>query len=88
MPYSILEAMRYGLAILTTDVGANKETFATICKLVTPGNVEQLTLETDRLLSDRSYREMRQKQTLTHSENYTFKRFIDEIVPIYKQEKV
>ena len=55
-PYSILEAMACGKAIVATDVGGVREALEGNGALVTPGDAESLAAEVNRLLGDAALR--------------------------------
>mgnify|MGYP001580886792 CR=1 FL=1 len=85
LPVSILEALFYDVAIITSNVGANKEHLNDICNLLEPGNISQLAEELNRAISDSVYLNERKKQGKSLSENYTFTAYKKEIIPIYQE---
>lgn len=84
MPISLLEAISYGNAIVTTNVGANQTHFSNICNLLKPGDVKGLTLELSRLINDKELLNKRKKEARKLSHRFTFDAFKKQITPIYK----
>lgn len=84
MPLSILEAAAMGMAIITTNVGANQEFFSNISNLLTPGDIDSLTEELRDLIANKDLRNKRKKQAKKLSLNFTFAEFKKELEPIYQ----
>jgi glycosyltransferase involved in cell wall biosynthesis len=84
MPISLLEAISYGNAIVTTNVGANHTHFASICNLLEPGDIKGLKMELSNLINDKELLKKRKKQAQELSQRYTFDSFKKQITPIYK----
>ncbi len=82
-PLAILEALSYGNAIITTNVGANNEQLGEICNLIEPGNITQLTREIKLLLTNKELLDYRKLQSGNLSEKYTFEVFKKQIIKIY-----
>ena len=84
MPISVLEAISYGNAIVTTDVGANQTHFSSICNLLQPGDIIGLKSELSELLNDIKLLNKRKNQALELAHRFTFDAFKEQITPIYK----
>lgn len=84
MPISLLEAISYGNAIVTTDVGANHTHFSSICNLLKPGDIKGLKMELSKLINDKELLKKRKKQAQELSQRFTFDAFKKQITPIYK----
>jgi len=84
MPLSILEGLSAGCAIVATNVGANKETIKSVTNLLQPGDLNAIKQELEKLLTDVQYLELRQKQSLELSKEFSFKKFVDQITPLYE----
>lgn len=85
MPLSILEGLSAGCAILATNVGANIETINSVANLIQPGDIEAIKYELEKLLTNSQYLKNRQKQSLELSKKFSFKKFVDHIVPLYNE---
>lgn len=83
MPLSILEGISAGCAIVATNVGANKETIKSVTNLIQPGDVKALKNEIEKLLTDTQYLDIRQKQSMELSKEFSFEKFVDQIIPLY-----
>lgn len=84
MPISLLEAISFGNAIVTTDVGANHTHFSSICNLLKPGDIKGLKMELSKLINDKELLKKRKKQAQELSQRFTFDAFKKQITPIYK----
>lgn len=84
MPISLLEAISFGNAIVTTDVGANHTHFSSICNLLKPGDIKGLKMELSKLINDKELLNKRKKQAQELSQRFTFDAFKKQITPIYK----
>ncbi|MCB9262692.1 MAG: glycosyltransferase [Flavobacteriales bacterium] len=83
MPLTILDALEAGNAIVTTNVGANSEFFSGITNLIEPGNLDSLSSEITRLITDTKYLIERKKQAKALAEQFSFERYKEIITPIY-----
>jgi glycosyltransferase involved in cell wall biosynthesis len=84
MPFSLLEAISYGNAIVTTNVGANQTHFSSICNLLQPGDIIGLKSELSELLNDIKLLNKRKNQARELAHRFTFDAFKEQITPIYK----
>ncbi|WP_349400305.1 glycosyltransferase [Clostridium perfringens] len=88
MPFSILEAMAYGLPIISTSIGSipkiiteNKNGF-----LINPGDINDLTEKIIILLKDKELRKfMSRNNKKCIDENYSMEKSMEDIFSVYKE---
>lgn len=82
----ILEAMKCGLAIITTDTGGNRDFVKdNENALITTGTVDDIKNKIKILISDIKLREKLSKNSQITSESYTWKNVIDKLEDYYRE---
>lgn len=82
----ILEAMKCGLAVITTDTGGNRE-FAkdNETALITDGTTEDIVEKVKKLIDDNELKNKLKAQALIISKEYTWDKIIDKLEDYYKE---
>lgn len=82
----ILEAMKCGLSIITTDTGGNRDFVKNNENaLITTGTVDDIKDKVQILINNDKLRERLSKNSLITSEKYTWKNVIDRLESYYKE---
>lgn len=82
----ILEAMKCGLAIITTDTGGNRDFVKdNENALITTGTVDDIKNKIKILINDIKLREKLSKNSQITSESYTWKNVIDKLEDYYRE---
>ncbi|MBL7161638.1 MAG: glycosyltransferase family 4 protein [Anaerolineales bacterium] len=81
----ILEAMKVGTPVITSNLTAMPEVAGGAALLIYPFNTEEMTTEMSRLLKDDKLREELIRKGFTRSSSYSWKRTAEQYLELYKQ---
>jgi glycosyltransferase involved in cell wall biosynthesis len=87
-PLSILEAMQFGLTVVSTNVGGIPDiiTHGTNGVLISPGSVKELAARLKQLINDKALRKkLGYNAREKFMQDYTLKTFYDGLLDIFKQ---
>jgi glycosyltransferase involved in cell wall biosynthesis len=88
VPLTILEAMQFGLSVVTTNVGGIPDviTHGTNGLLIPPGNVKELTIKLKQLINEKALRIKLGNNAMNHFfQYYTLSNFYDGLTEIFEE---
>ncbi len=85
LPISLLEALSYGLAVLVSDIPANKEVDLPAERYFRCGDVDDLKKKMEVLLEKELSEEERQEIRKQIEEKYNWDRIAEQTIAVYKK---
>ena len=81
----LLEAMAYGLAVITTSIASLKGVGGSACLYVRPENASDIRCALEKLLKDRALRENLQQKAKERARRFTWPKITEEFIELYKE---
>ncbi|MBP7967700.1 glycosyltransferase family 4 protein [Candidatus Woesebacteria bacterium] len=86
--YPVVEAMKYGCPVLTSDTSSLKEIASDCAVLVDPEDTNSIRAGLERLISDKALQEELQKKGKIRAAEFTWERYYETLIQTLKRNNV